>query len=109
MNCQYCDNSCVKYGKQKDGTQKYRCPVCNKIQQERYTYNACANSNKELFREKMEQKCGILNTAKTLQISPVTIIKWNKQRLVRPIHDSNREMASKFIELELEFPMESYS
>lgn len=40
MKCQFCKGKCVKYGVQKDGTQRYKCKKCGKTQQGDYKYKA---------------------------------------------------------------------
>ena len=40
MKCKFCKGKCVKYGVQKDGTQRYKCKKCDKTQQGDYKYKA---------------------------------------------------------------------
>ena len=40
MKCKFCKGKCVKYGVQKDGTQRYKCKKCGKTQQGDYKYKA---------------------------------------------------------------------
>ncbi len=49
MKCQYCKSICVKIGKQKNGTQKYRCKACKKYQQKEYRYQAKVKIKRDLI------------------------------------------------------------
>ena len=75
MNCYYCKRSCIKKGKRKNGTQKYRCCCCKKYQQEAYVrkgWHPCLN--KEIKKHIIES-CGIRSIARLLEISCTTVIK----------------------------------
>lgn len=49
MECQYCHGKCIKSGKQKNGTQRYRCKSCKKYQQAQYRYTGCRLKTRDLF------------------------------------------------------------
>jgi len=75
MKCQYCKNSCVKNGKQKDGTQKYRCKNCKKYQQEEYRYQAKILVKRELVVRFVVRNAGFRGIAGGLKISVNTVMK----------------------------------
>jgi len=41
MNCKNCNQNCQKWGRQKNGTQRFYCKACGKCQQQDYKYIAC--------------------------------------------------------------------
>jgi IS1 family transposase/transposase-like protein len=76
MKCQYCKQVCVKIGKQKDGTQKYRCKECKKYQQEIYRYNACIVANRKLIPLMVVNNCGFAGVARVLNVAKNTVSKY---------------------------------
>ncbi len=49
MECNICNKQCQKWGRQKNGTQRYYCGKCKKSRHEHYLNNAClSNVNKEI-------------------------------------------------------------
>lgn len=76
MTCKYCDCTCKKDGKQKNGNQKYKCKSCGKYQQFDYTYKACIQEIRNQFRRMNRLGCGIRKMAVFLRISINTVQKW---------------------------------
>ncbi|MFZ5551751.1 MAG: hypothetical protein ACOZCO_01445, partial [Bacteroidota bacterium] len=75
MNCQYCKSACVKIGRQKTGTQKYRCKECEKYQQEIYIYQAKVVEKRKLISKLITGNCGFRGIAKVLEMSVNTVTK----------------------------------
>jgi len=75
MKCQYCKSVCVKAGKQKNGTQKFRCKSCKKGQQENYIYHACILMKRELISTLIINNTGVRGIARSLKVSPTTVMK----------------------------------
>ena len=73
MKCQYCKSLCVKNGKQKDDTQKYRCKICKKYQQEDYKYQAKIVIKRKLIVGMLTNNAGFRGIAKTLGMSFNTV------------------------------------
>jgi len=75
MKCQYCKSICVKNGKQKDGTQKYRCKGCGKWQQEEYKYNAKILEERRLITRFLTRNAGFRGIASGLEMAVNTVMK----------------------------------
>lgn len=76
MNCKFCSSSCIKMGKQRDGTQKYQCKLCKKYQQKSYRYLAYDPIVHDQFRRFEDMGVGVKKAAKFLRISVNTFQKW---------------------------------
>jgi insertion element IS1 protein InsB len=76
MACRYCNYSCIKYGKQKNGQQRYKCKKCGRAQQGNYSKMAYGNIRLNNWVGGMvKEGCGIRSMARLLGISVNTIIK----------------------------------
>jgi len=75
MRCQYCKSRCVKIGKQKDGTQKFRCKGCKKHQQEEYKYQAKIVVKRKLVTKMIVNNAGFRGIARVLAMSYNTVHK----------------------------------
>lgn len=75
MNCNYCKSECKKDGKQKDGTQKYRCKSCLKYQQCHYKYQAKVLLKRSLIAKLIVRNTGFRGIATALGISLNTVRK----------------------------------
>jgi len=73
--CNYCHNSCIKNGFQKDGVQRYFCKLCRRSQQKDYTYRACAADIKEKIQLLITNSCGVRDISRILGISKTTVNK----------------------------------
>jgi len=94
-SCRFCDGNLVKAGKQKDGTQRYRCKYCEKYQQLEYKSPALSVDTECLVNIYLEG-CGIRSLSRIFGISPGTVL--NKIK-----------MAAKSIQNPLKFkPLSSY-
>lgn len=80
MVCKYCDYSCIKYGKQNNGEQRYKCKGCGKTQLNNYIRQAYSNQGLNSWVARMvKEGCGIRGMARVLKISTNTIINRIKQ------------------------------
>jgi insertion element IS1 protein InsB len=80
MTCKHCNNACIKYGKQPNQQQRYRCKSCGKTQQGAYirlAYSSIGINNR--IAGLVKEGCGIRSIARLLQLSANTIIKRIKQ------------------------------
>ncbi len=88
MNCKKCQHSCIRWGKQYNGEQRYYCKRCNRHQQEDYKYKAYEKETDKEICECTKEGCGIRSTARLLTISPTTVIKRIKKlsvKVIKPI------------------------
>jgi transposase-like protein len=75
MACKYCKSLCIKYGKQNNGEQQYKCKSCDKTQLNNYTRHAYKNQClNNWVAEMVKEGCGIRSMARLLKISTNTII-----------------------------------
>lgn len=85
MKCKRCDFACKKVGKQKNGTQKYKCKSCGIYQQSNYVYKACTREVHEQFSRLNRMGCGTNKMALFLKISINTLQKWiGKAKCLKP-------------------------
>lgn len=75
IKCQYCQGYCVKNGFQLSGTQKYRCKICKKYQQENYLYAGCDISKRKLIVPMLTNNMGFSGITEVLGISYSTASK----------------------------------
>ena len=73
ISCRYCQNPVVKFGKS-NGTQRYRCKACRKIQLTTYKSQAYAVSINPSIAAHVKEGCGIRSIARLLHISATTVI-----------------------------------
>ena len=75
MECQYCNNSCQKAGRQKDGTQKLYCRTCRKYQQGIYRNQAYEQRTDRMIVELVCESVGIRGISRILRIATNTVIR----------------------------------
>ncbi len=80
MNCKFCNQSCYKWGKQKNGTQKLYCRNCKKYQQQEYKYAACNSKIDKQIANLVCESVSIRGIARILKIALATVIKKIKQK-----------------------------
>ncbi len=88
MECKKCKARCIKSGKQKDGTQKYRCKACKKYQQAAYKNLACQEHIIKAITKLLTEGVGINSIARILNISVSSVIrkiKLQARLIVKPI------------------------
>jgi insertion element IS1 protein InsB len=74
MNCQYCDYTCQKAGKQRNGAQKLYCGQCKKYQQIVYRNKGCEEKTKRLLRKLVCESVGIRGIGRVLHIASNTVL-----------------------------------
>lgn len=93
MECQYCQSACIKYGKQKDGTQRYYCKHCQKTQQSIYQYKACIEEVKSIFIKCLKNNVSLSGIRRITGISITTQLKYirkvGKSIIPEPIYRQN--------------------
>lgn len=75
MDCQYCQNQCIKYGKQLDGTQRYFCKSCKRCQQKSYKYQAKIKTKRDLIIPMLLNNAGFTGIKRVLGITINSIMK----------------------------------
>jgi len=65
----------IKYGRTKDGKQRYQCKNCKKTSVLSYTYNAYKQNINHKIIEFTKEGLGIRSTARILKISVTTLLK----------------------------------
>lgn len=73
--CSNCSDKLIKYGKTKNGKQRYKCKICQKTSVEIYHYNAYLSTINFNIIQLTKEGLGIRSTARYLQISPTTLLK----------------------------------
>ena len=73
--CSICSNKLIKYGRTKDGKQRYKCKSCNQVTVEIYTYNSYLSTINCNIIQLTKEGLGIRSTARYLQISTTTLLK----------------------------------
>lgn len=87
MNCKNCNQTCCKWGKQKNGTQRYYCKACQKAQQQDYKYAACKAEVTAMIPRLVCESVSIRGIARILGISLATVLKKIKRlasEIVKP-------------------------
>ncbi len=79
MECKKCKACCIKAGRQKDGTQKYRCKGCRKYQQAFYKNLACQEHIIDSITKLLIEGVGINSITRIPNVSVSTVI--NKIKL----------------------------
>lgn len=74
MNCNYCKNSCIKKGFNRNGEQKYFCKECKKYQLRVYKNKACEVGINKMLIKLLFNCSGIRDISRVLEISPTTVI-----------------------------------
>ncbi len=88
MKCAYCKNSCIKFGLQKSGLQKFFCKDCKKYQQSTYVRKAWLVGTTDRIQALVREGLALRGIARILNISLSTVISKIKQlstRLVNPV------------------------
>jgi IS1 family transposase/transposase-like protein len=84
--CKYCKGLCIKYGRQKNGQQRYKCKECYKIHLGNYIKQAFSNTRLNIWIAVMlKEGCGIRSISRLLKVCTNTIIKRIKQ-IAKGIH-----------------------
>lgn len=65
----------IKYGKTKEGKQRYQCKNCKKTSVLKYTYNAYKQNINSKIIQFIKEGLGIRSTARILKISVTTLLK----------------------------------
>ena len=73
--CSNCSDKLIKYGKTKNGKQRYKCKICQKTSVEIYHYNAYLSTINSNIIQLTKEGLGIRSTDRYLQISPTTLLK----------------------------------
>ncbi len=74
LQCMLCKGNCVKHGKTKEATQRYKCKQCGKTFMEKYMNKAYVIANKSKT-ALLKEGCGIRSMARLLHISCTTVLK----------------------------------
>lgn len=74
MKCKFCKGKCVKYGVQKDGTQRYKCKKCGKTQQGDYKYKAYDTDIDNQIVLLTKEGVGIRGLSRCLGVSVSTVL-----------------------------------
>src|ERR1700743_1171730 len=74
MNCQYCNRTCQKAGRQRNGAQKLYCNICQKSQQQAYQYRACQGSINDTITSLVCESVCIRGIARVLRIANNTVL-----------------------------------
>ncbi|MCA4777288.1 transposase-like zinc-binding domain-containing protein [Empedobacter stercoris] len=73
--CSNCSDKLIKYGKTKNGKQRYKCKFCHHTKVEFYSYKAYLSTINFNIIQLTKEGLGIRSTARYLQISPTTLLK----------------------------------
>ncbi|MGV0752412.1 IS1 family transposase [Empedobacter brevis] len=73
--CSNCSTKLIKYGRTKNGKQRYKCKSCNQTSVEIYSYNAYLLTINCNIIQLTKDGLGIRSTARYLQISTTTLLK----------------------------------
>ncbi|MEG0187794.1 transposase-like zinc-binding domain-containing protein [Algoriella sp.] len=73
--CSNCSTKLIKYGRTKNGKQRYKCKSCNQTTVEIYTYNAYLSTINSTIIHLTKEGLGVRITARYLQISTITLLK----------------------------------
>lgn len=69
MKCKYCLGSCIKFGKYKNGHQRFYCRSCRKCQKSLYIYKACELNLNDAIERHCNEGCGIRSISRLLEVS----------------------------------------
>ena len=73
--CSNCSDKLIKYGKTRNGKQRYKCKNCQKTRIEIYSYNAYITTINYNIVQLTKEGLGIRSTARYLKISTTTLLK----------------------------------
>jgi len=68
------EKNAIKYGKSKNGTQRYLCKECRSTFLESYSYKACSKDTNKNITLLLKEGVGILSTSRLLGISKNTVM-----------------------------------
>ncbi|MBI3235040.1 MAG: IS1 family transposase [Bacteroidetes bacterium] len=94
MDCQHCGKVCQKWGRQKNGSQRFYCKVCKKCQQKKYCYTACKSGVVCMIPRLVCNSVGIRGIARVLKIAVNTVVKQIKrvaEQIAKPPIPLNRQ------------------
>src|ERR1700755_2426340 len=80
MKCKFCDGSCRKSGRQKNGAQKLRCKACGKYQQTSYRNNACKKEVQVMIPQLVCERVSVRGIARVLKIAAKTVLNDIRRR-----------------------------
>lgn len=89
MKCIHCNETGVKNGNSKNGSQRYRCKNCNRYWQGSYRYKASEKHMDENIVTLKKESCGVRSISRILNISMTTVISRVKKiskAITRPFH-----------------------
>ncbi len=75
MNCKNCNGKCQKWGRQKNGQQRYYCRLCKRSQQQTYSYLACREEVECMIPKLVCESVSIRGIARLLNISLTTVAR----------------------------------
>jgi IS1 family transposase/transposase-like protein len=75
LYCNECKAKCIKWGKTKTGSQRFRCSICGLTRMESYKNKAYKTDINLRIVSLLKEGCGISSIARLLGISPTTIQK----------------------------------
>jgi insertion element IS1 protein InsB len=75
IKCNFCNGKCIKNGFQSKGNQRYKCCVCQRRQQIKYSYNAYKRDINQEIVLFTKEGLGIRSTARILKISATTLLE----------------------------------
>ena len=94
MECKFCRETCQKWGRQKNGAQRFYCKQCKKYQQKEYSYAACKTGVVEMIPRLVCNSMGIRGIANVLNIAvntAVRLIKKVAEGITKPPIPLNRK------------------
>lgn len=94
MNCLYCKAPCIRKGRRKDGTQKYRCLSCRRYQQDTYKNKAWLPATDTMIKRCVKRSGGVRDMAYIIGISATTVIRRIRKMasaIEKPAIPKNRE------------------
>jgi IS1 family transposase/transposase-like protein len=79
MECNSCNKQCIKWGRQKNGTQRYYCMACKRCRQQGYLYKACSNNITTQISKLVCESVSIRGIARILNIAANSVLSKIKQ------------------------------
>jgi transposase-like protein len=73
MECTNCNKTCQKWGRQKNGTQRFYCTGCKKAWQGSYRYLACKTDNVSII-SLLKESASIRGIGRVLRIAKNTVM-----------------------------------
>ena len=94
MDCKFCSQTCVKWGRQINGKQRLYCKACKKCQQASYQYEACKTDVATMTAKLVCNSVGIRSAARVMGIAINTVVRQIKkiaEDIVKPPIPLNRK------------------